>query len=99
MRISDWSSDVCSSDLFNKTMVQHRSLENILRRDPRIGQFPQGVKIDSRIQVVLQFKQHPGIYLLNVCSGFHVNIRAKGYLSRTDGFNWQEILAKVSVSM
>src|SRR3546814_9423023 len=43
MRISDWSSDVCSSDLLSKQAVAYRQMSLLLRRPPGREAYPGDV--------------------------------------------------------
>src|SRR3546814_9122128 len=50
MRISDWSSDVCSSDLLSKQAVAYRQMSLLLRRPPGREAYPGDVfYIHSRL--------------------------------------------------
>src|SRR3546814_15028992 len=66
MRISDWSSDVCSSDLMNKEMELLRifrvAAESSSFRDAavRLGTSPQGVT-----RAIQQLEQHYGEVLFH----------------------------------
>src|SRR3546814_1505864 len=47
MRISDWSSDVCSSDLFQAGITKHRCHDGISRQPPRCQQLCRGADVRS----------------------------------------------------
>src|SRR3546814_9240824 len=94
MRISDWSSDVCSSDLFVEAAGEHPVIGGRIRPVARPDQAGVAAILAARkardaIANLLAFKQEPEF----VCDGVHVLtllVSFESALNRNAGANRSE---------
>src|SRR3546814_4199818 len=92
MRISDWSSDVCSSDLFGHVVVDLGRAEGVIRRDQQIPRevVRVGDRVRSLILNVRRENRGPQIFLSRAHPDFMKKLFAQEVPEIYDGIRSEE---------
>src|SRR3546814_15683333 len=107
MRISDWSSDVCSSDLLRAAAHRHRAALPAVRRRPAVPGNRQGNALRPRAGLAPMSPLALGVLIgvvniavLATCIpiAFGLGLVALGFLLAADGWDSVRILAETCVA-